>query len=544
MISRQSKNLIIILGDQLNSNISALRLCNKERDEILMMEVVEESKYVLHHKQKIVFFLAAMRNFADELLQNGYKVNYIKLENNNCESLISTLNNFLAEYYHINQQNFDKIIITHPGEYRVLNDFLTFAKEYKDSFFEIVEDDRFICSISEFRSFASDKKQLIMEFFYRYLRNKTKILMVNKSQDEYLQGDKPDQYIKKMEPIGGKYNFDKENRHFYQKTIKSKINKSLKFSTNHHIEEVKAIVNNLFKDHFGDIVNFNYATTKIEAKQALQYFLVNNIANFGEFQDVMIDDEVWLFHSKISQYLNVGLLDPLETCLEAEKLYHQNLAPLNAVEGFIRQILGWREFIRGIYWLKMPQYKESNFFNHQNKLPEFFWDSKKTKMNCLSAVINHTYQYSYSHHIQRLMITGNFALLAAIKPEEVANWYLAVYSDAIEWVELPNVLGMALFADGGIVATKPYISSGNYINKMSNFCEKCHYKISEKTGKDACPFNYLYWNFLLKNIAKLKNNPRLAIAYKNLAKFDEKQISAITNSAIDFLQNLSIKNQE
>ena len=527
-------NLVIILGDQLSQKISSLNGFKKQEDDILMMEVKNESQFIKHHIQKIVFFFSAMRHFALELKNCNFIVHYFRINHhssggNFTDAIISFLKESSLKE---SSKQYNKIIITHPGEYRLLQEFSTLKLKTAIEV-EIREDNRFICSTADFKIFANGKKKLIMEFFYREIRKKTKILMLDKSN-------------KGLQPVGEKFNFDAENRLNFKKFKESadsiqmkKINEdSINFTVDDITKEVLNDVKSNFSDHFGDIDKFNYATTKKDANIALKYFFDHKINNFGNYQDIMISNEAHLFHSNISQYLNIGLLEPLEVCKQAEDLYFRGLAPLNAVEGFIRQIIGWREFIRGIYWLKMPEYQESNFFNHNANLPDFFWNENKTKMNCLHQVIKQTRLHSYSHHIQRLMITGNFALLAKINPKQVANWYLAVYSDAVEWVELPNVNGMALFADGGIVATKPYISSGNYINKMSNFCDDCQFSVKDRFGDNACPFNYLYWNFLLENKKLLNNNHRLALAYRNLDNFDSQTIEKIQKSANKFLNNL------
>ena len=289
-----------------------------------------------------------------------------------------------------------------------------------------------------------------------------------------------------------------------------------------------------FPEHFGDLEPFYFAVTREDALEALEHFIQERLQLFGDFQDAMLEDEPWMYHSHISFYLNCGLLLPLECIQAAEKAYQQGLAPLNAVEGFIRQILGWREFIRGIYWLKMPEYKNSNYLEATAQLPEFFWTAE-TKLNCLKQSILQTKKLAYAHHIQRLMVIGNFALLAGIDPRFVNEWYLIVYADAYEWVELPNVSGMVLFADGGILASKPYAAGGSYINKMSNYCKNCLYSPQIKNGAKACPFNYLYWDFLARNRDKLANNPRLGMMYKTYDKMPEDKQQAIQDDARLFL---------
>jgi deoxyribodipyrimidine photolyase-related protein len=336
-------------------------------------------------------------------------------------------------------------------------------------------------------------------------------------------------------PIGGQWNFDSENR----KPPKSGLNvpKNYTIKPDKITTDVLNLVEKNFKDHFGDLNPFYFAVTRQQALIVLNEFIDKRLSMFGDFQDAMIEGEPWMFHSHISFYLNCGLLTPLECIKAAENAYCDNRAPLNAVEGFVRQILGWREYIRGVYWYKMPDYKEENYLEASRKLPEFYWTGQ-TNMNCLKQCINETKENSYSHHIQRLMVLGNFVLLAGINPDDVHNWYLAVYSDAYEWVELPNVTGMILYADGGVLASKPYAASGAYINRMSNYCKNCHYKVNLKDGKDACPFNYLYWDFLIRNENKLRNNPRMGLIYRNLDKMNSDKYETIKSDSNIFLKHI------
>jgi deoxyribodipyrimidine photolyase-related protein len=301
--------------------------------------------------------------------------------------------------------------------------------------------------------------------------------------------------------------------------------------------EVLDLVTKKFPENFGNLLPFHFAVTNKEALIEAQHFIDELLPNFGDYQDAMVRDESYLYHSLLSCYINIGLLDPLEICKMAEDSYHQEKAPINAVEGFIRQILGWREYVRGIYWLYMPQYLENNFFNATRALPEFYW-GKKTEMFCLKEVVNQTKIHSYSHHIQRLMITGNFALLAGLNPKKVHEWYLAVYADAFEWVEVPNTIGMALHADGGIIASKPYAASARYISKMSNFCKSCKFDPEEIIGENACPFNSLYWNFMKQNEGKLKSNQRLKFVYPTWYKMKEEKREKILETAKKYLEKL------
>ena len=336
-------------------------------------------------------------------------------------------------------------------------------------------------------------------------------------------------------PIGDQWNFDQENRQPPKAGLDIPQPFSVKPDAITH--EVLELVENKFSDHFGSLDQFHMATTRQGALDALDFFIKHNLVLFGTYQDAMLMDEPWLYHSHISFYLNCGLLEPLECIQAAEKAYHNDNAPINAVEGFIRQILGWREYIRGIYWHMMPNYTNLNFLNAKNPLPEFYWNAE-TDMRCLQQSVKQTIDHAYAHHIQRLMVLGNFALLVGIDPKYVNEWFLIVYADAYEWVELPNVSGMALFADGGVLGSKPYAASGAYINKMSNYCKHCVYKVSDKTGPTACPFNYLYWDFLDRNKEVLAKNPRMRLIYQAYHRMSDEKKETIKSSAKSFLKNI------
>lgn len=504
--------LRIILGDQLTNNISSLEDIDLKRDIVLMCEVMDECTYVKHHKKKIAFVLSAMRHFAQGLIKQGYNVKYTKLDDqHNSGSIIGEIKRFTTKYKP------KRIVITMPGEYRLL-DALNKLNASLSIPIEIKDDNRFLATFEEFSEWANTKTSLRMEFFYRMMRVKHRILMNN---------DKPE---------GGKWNYDSDNRKFPKNNLD--IPKPYQIKPDKITQEVLRLVSNKFSDHFGDLEPFYFAVTREEALNILDLFIKNNLKYFGDYQDAMIQGEPWMFHSRLSFYINIGLLSPIECIRRAEKAYYQKKVSINAAEGFIRQILGWREYIRGIYWLKMPQYKQHNFFNASRSLPDFFWTAD-TKMNCLKQCINETKQNSYAHHIQRLMVLGNFALLAGIHPDAINEWYLIVYADAYEWVELPNVTGMILFADGGYLASKPYAASGAYINKMSNYCENCVYKVEDKNGTTACPFNYLYWDFLIRHREKLKNNQRLRMIYASLDRMDKKRISLIQKDTQHFFDELS-----
>ncbi|MDC0857428.1 cryptochrome/photolyase family protein, partial [Rickettsiales bacterium] len=409
-----------------------------------------------------------------------------------------------------------EIIITKPSNHKILQIVKSWQKQFNIKTI-ITDDNRFLATDAEFQDWAKGKKQLRMEFFYRLMRSKYNILM---------QGNKP---------IGGKWNYDADNRK--SPDINLLIPKPYYTKHNQITKASIALVEQLFNDNFGDIEPFHFATKRGEALKVLEHFIETRLKNFGDYQDAMIEGEPWMFHSHISFYLNSGLLTALECVKKAETAFNNGSAPLNAVEGFIRQIIGWREYIRGIYWLKMPEYKSVNFFNAKNNLPEFYWTAD-TKMNCLKQAVSETKANAYAHHIQRLMVLGNFALIAGINPDEVNEWFLIVYADAYEWVELPNVTGMILFADGGYLASKPYASGGSYINKMSNYCKNCSYKISHKTGDKACPFNYLYWDFLERNRDKLSSNHRIGMMYKVYDRMKPENQKAIKNDSNEFLKSL------
>ena len=506
------RTLRFILGDQLSQFIPTLRNIDIENDVVLMVEVIEEATYVRHHKQKIILVLSAMRHFAAELRAQGVSVDYVKLEDEgNTGSLSSELQHALTRH------EIDRIVITEPSEWRVQQMVNRFQDEF-DLPVEILEDNRFFCTRDEFKEWTKGRKSLRMEYFYRTMRKKMGWLM---------DGSKP---------IGGKWNFDKQNR----KTLPAEVSVPIRepFNPDPITREVIDLTQRRFSDHFGDAEPFHWAVSRADALIALEQFIKGRLPQFGDYQDAMKTGEDFLFHSILSAYLNIGLLNPKEVCEAALAAYQQGDVSLSSVEGFIRQILGWREFIRGMYWLNMPDYAASNFFAAKRPLPDFYWTGE-TEMNCLREAIRTTRQNAYAHHIQRLMVTGNFALLAGIDPAQVDDWYLCVYIDAFEWVELPNTHGMALHADGGIIGSKPYAASGAYINRMSDYCKDCQYDPGVKLGERACPFNYLYWNFLITNKAELQSNRRMAMPYHTLERMSQERHEEIQQNAEDFLNGLS-----
>ena len=504
-------SLRLILGDQLKERISSLAGCNKAVDHILLCELRSEATYVRHHKKKIAFIFSAMRHFAEELKQKGYQVHYVAYDDPDNSG------HFTGEVArHAAHLGCDHMVVTEAGEYRLMEELRGWQDTLGVSV-EIRPDDRFLATHEEFRNWADGRKTLQMEFFYRTMREKHDVLMEN------------------GKPVGGKWNYDAENRKPPSKGMT--IPDPFRVQRDAITQDVLELVKTEFSDHFGDLEPFHMAVTRDQALAALEDFISCRLNDFGSYQDAMLDGEPWMFHAHIGFYLNIGLLLPLEVIKRVETAYMENDLPLNAVEGFIRQVLGWREYVRGIYWLYMPDYAEANALAAHRALPDFFW-SGTTKMNCLNQCITETKENAYAHHIQRLMVLGNFALIAGLSPQQVNEWYLVVYADAYEWVELPNVSGMVLYADGGLLATKPYAASGAYINRMSNYCKTCSYKVSVKNGPDACPFNYLYWDFLDRNRETLSGNHRLGMVYRTFDKMNEDKKQAVREDAGRFLKNL------
>ncbi len=504
--------LRLILGDQLSHSIACLKGADKAHDTILMAEVIQEASYVPHHPKKIAFLFAAMRHFARELEAAGFNVRYTKLDDaENTGSLTGEIARAAAALKPA------RIILAEPGEYRVLEMMRSWQKQLGIPV-EILPDTRFLATHSEFAAWAKGKKQLRMEFFYREMRKKYGILIE-----------------KDGAPTGGQWNYDKENRKPPKAGLTSPPR--LMHQKSAITREVLALVRERFGHHFGTLEPFHFALTRQEALKEAEHFIRELLPLFGDYQDAMVAGEAYLYHSLLSAYLNAGLLLPLELCEMAERAFRGGKAPLNAAEGFIRQILGWREYIRGVYWHFMPDYGKRNTLAATRPLPEFYWGAD-THMFCMAESVRHTRDHAYSHHIQRLMITGNFALLAGLDVVQVQAWYLAVYADAYEWVEMPNTLGMALFGDDGVVASKPYAASGKYIHRMSNYCQHCRYDPEEMTGEKACPFNALYWDFLVRHEDRFRGNQRMPYVFATWDKFSPEKKRAIRAKAAQILVSM------
>jgi deoxyribodipyrimidine photolyase-related protein len=507
--------LRLVLADQLTRGVAALRGAEPGEDVILMAEVMEEATYVRHHKQKIVFLFSAMRAFAAELEEEGFDVRYTRLDDEeNAGSLFGEVRRAFA------QTDCEELVVTACGEYRLAEDMEGWSRRLNRPV-TIRDDDRFVCSLPEFRAWADGRKQFRMEYFYREMRKKTGLLM------------------KDGEPEGGQWNFDQENR----KKLPKGYEPPLAPEVFEHpvVEEVAALVEERFSDHFGTLERYTYGITRDDALKRLDAFIDESLPGFGDYQDAMATGEDFLNHSLISVYLNAGLLTPLEICRAAEDAFREGRVPLNAAEGFIRQIIGWREFVRGIYWLKMPDYKKTNALQADRPLPDFYWTGE-TDLHCVAEAVRNTRDHAYAHHIQRLMITGNLALLLGVAPDEINAWYLIVYADAYEWVQLPNTHGMAIWADHGVLGSKPYAASGSYINRMSNYCGSCRYKVSKREGEDACPFNYLYWDFIIRNEKTLRANPRMGMMYRTLDKKGADERKRFQKDAAAFRREIGIEN--
>lgn len=498
--------LVLVLGDQLSEGLSALKAADPARDVVVMAEAMDEGTYVPHHPKKIALVLAAMRKFATHLRAQGWQVAYRRLDEEGADSIVGELLRRAEEF------DASEVLATTPGEWRLIR-----ALKYAPLKVHFHADDRFLATRADFADWAAGKKQLRMEYFYRLMRKKTGLLM---------EGD---------DPAGGKWNYDSENRKAPPKEIDH--SGPPRFEPDNDVKDVLDLVEARFGKHFGELRPFWFATTRDQALEALAHFITHALPQFGDFQDAMMTDERWLYHSILSPYLNIGLLSPLEVCEAAEAEWQAGRAPLNAVEGFIRQILGWREFVRGIYFIEGEDYPSRNALGQTRALPPLYWGAE-TEMHCLSQVVRQTQTEAYAHHIQRLMVTGNFALLAGVDPAEVHDWYLAVYADAFEWVEAPNTVGMSQFADGGIIASKPYVSSGAYIDRMSNYCASCAYKVKQKTGEGACPFNLLYWHFLNRHRDRFEGNPRMGNMYRTWDRMDADKRDVILQEADAFLAKL------
>ncbi|MCL4109005.1 UNVERIFIED_CONTAM: hypothetical protein GTU68_052643 [Idotea baltica] len=490
------RNLVVVFGDQLDHSSAAFDDFDKQNDAVWMAEVEEEVTHVWCHKLRIAYFFSAMRHFRNECKSRGRSVQYHEMQPHPSDDRGRSFVEVLTK--DIRKHTPETLVMVEPGDDRVRRQIEDVAGQLGISL-EVRPDRHFYCSIEEFRDYAKGKQGLLLEYFYRGLRKKHDILMED------------------GEPTGGRWNFDHDNRDSFGRRGPQDIPTPKTFRPDEITNQVIELVSNRFDDQPGHLDHFTLPVTARQANQFLNHFVETVLINFGQWEDAMWTDQAFLYHSRLSAPLNIKLLNPQQCVDAAVQAYHRGLAPLHSVEGFVRQILGWREFVRGIYWLKMPEYIELNYFDHHADLPSFFWDGG-TEMNCVQQSMRHVLDHGYSHHIHRLMVLGNIAQLLGVHPRKFHEWHMAMYVDAIDWVSLPNTLGMSQYGDGGIVGTKPYCSSGNYINKMSNFCKGCRFDYKKRVGEDACPFTTLYWEFMDRHYNKLKDNARMKFPIRNLEK--------------------------
>lgn len=528
---RSCDTLLVVLGDQLDRDMPALSELDKGRDAVLMMEVREEAEHVPSHKQRTVLFLSAMRHFAAELVEKGFRVRYVKLDDGaNTQSFASELRRAASTL------SPKRIVVTQPGEHRVVEVVEEFAEEWRgeagegeERAFEMREDEHFYTPLEEFAEWAEGRKSMIMEFFYREQRKKLGYLM---------EGEK--------KPAGGEWNFDKENRETFKDTPMAKRPYAPK--PDEVTREVMELVERTWPDAYGKLDSFRWPVTRAEALKALNDFIDRRLHRFGTYEDAMWTGEAFLYHSVLSSSLNLKLLNPRECVEKAIAAYEEGRATLNNVEGFVRQLIGWREYIRGVYFTEGPGYPFRNGLEQSGELPEWFWTGE-TDMRCMQECLGSVVEHAYSHHIPRLMVIGNFAMLAGVEPRQVHEWFLAMYVDAVEWATAPNVVGMSQHADRrpdakagetGVVGTKPYAASGKYISRMSNYCEHCRYDVKKREGEDACPFNVLYWDFLIRHRETFRKSNRMALILKSVDRLSKETRAQLTKDGKAIRQRFGI----
>ncbi|WP_395788474.1 cryptochrome/photolyase family protein [Aquimonas sp.] len=502
---RTLRRLILVLGDQLDRDSAVFDEFDPAQDAVWMAEVAEESTHVWSHKARIAVFLAGMRHFAADQRAHGRCVLYRQLDAHGAPDLASALREDVAALEP------RELVWVRPGDWRVWQSLLGVAQVAGVAVLER-PDRHFLCSIDDYAGWAAGKKELRLEFFYRWMRQRLDLLMDGK------------------QPAGGQWNFDADNRDSFDARGPGLLPAPQRFQPDPITREVLALVESRFASHPGALADFDWPLTPAQAETALVDFIDQRLLLFGRYQDAMWTQQPWLYHSRLSVALNLKLITPKRVIDAAIDAWQAGRAPLAAVEGFVRQILGWREYVRGLYWLRMPGYLDDNALGAEQPLPAFYW-SGDTDMACLKDAIGQTLRYGYAHHIQRLMVTGLFALMLGVRPREVHEWYLAIYVDAVEWVELPNVLGMSQFADGGVMASKPYCASGKYIQRMGNYCSGCRYKPELAVGPKACPFTTLYWDFLQRHQARFAKHPRAALQWRSLERLSAEQRAAIAEQA-------------
>lgn len=503
---KSTRHLHIVFGDQLDHQSAVFDGFDLKEDAVWMAEVDYEAKHVWSHKQRIALFLSAMRHFRDELREKAIQVIYTELGDSQQTDKFST-----RLQLDLRALSPARVIVVRPGEWRVLQGLKKICRE-EGIELELREDTHFYTTPQDFVEHAKGRKAVRMEYFYREQRKRFNVLMDD------------------GKPAGGDWNFDKDNRGNFGKEGPEAPNTGPSHRQDAITQAVLELVEARFANHPGSLQSFAWAVTREEAKRDLEKFIRERLPTFGHYQDAMWTDEPWLYHSLLSTSLNLKLLHPREVVDAAEQAYREGHAPIAAVEGFIRQILGWREYVRGIYWAHMPEYLDRNVMGANEPLPDFYWTGE-TDLACLKQAIGQTLEHGYAHHIQRLMVTGLYALLLGVDPKKLHEWYLAIYVDAVEWVELPNTLGMSQYGDGGLMASKPYIATGSYIHKMSNYCKHCPKNPKEKTGDQACPFTTLYWDYLIRHEDTLRGNHRMSLQVRNLDRLGEGERAAIVKAA-------------
>jgi deoxyribodipyrimidine photolyase-related protein len=510
------RRLRLVLGDQLQHDSPHFDDFDPARDRFVLIEAPGEATHVWSHKTRIALFLAAMRHYTNMLAAGGLPFVHVTLDDPQFADLPGLVDRLKRV---IERERAGELVVIEPGEWRVEQALLSLPAQL-DVRLTVLPDRHFLCSREEFARFARGKRELRMEFFYRQMRKAHRVLLDAAGA-----------------PEGGAWNYDVDNRGGFPKSGPGDIAAPARFEPDAVTREVIDLVERHFPQHPGDLRNFAWPVTRAQALAALQRFVDARLEHFGRFQDAMWTDMPFGWHALLSSSMNLKLLDPREVIAVAEAAYRKRQLPLASVEGFIRQVLGWREFIRGVYWLFMPEMGQANHYEHRRKLPTWYWTGA-TRMNCMRHCVGQTLAHGYAHHIQRLMVTGQFALLAEIEPQQVCDWYLAVYVDAVEWAELPNVAGMALYADGGKFTSKPYVASGQYIKRMSNYCSGCAYRPEQRTGPQACPVTTLFWHFLDKHERTLSTNPRTIMMAKNIGRLTGEERAAIRAQAGTMLDNL------
>lgn len=507
------RHLVLVLGDQLDGDSRAFEEFDPACDAVWMAEVSHESEQVWSTKARIAMFLSAMRHFRDALRARGWTVHYLTLD----EHAFQTLDQALAA--DVARLRPERVVAVQPGEWRLAQSIPQTVRA-AGSQWSPRPDAHFLCDTDDFADWAKGRRELRMEHFYRWIRRREGLL------------------IEDGEPIGGAWNFDAANRGSFGRHGPGLMPAPREFPADATTRDVLALVSSRFADHPGTLDRFDWPMTAQAARQALEDFIAHRLPLFGRYQDAMWEGEPWLYHSRLSAAMNLKLLAPRTVVAAAVEAYHSGHAPIEAVEGFVRQVLGWREFVRGVYWLRMPGFADDNALGADQPLPAMYWNAR-THMACMHDALRHTLELGYAHHIQRLMVTGLFSLLLGVRPKEIHAWYLAVYVDAVEWVELPNVLGMSQYADGGRMVSKPYAASGKYIQRMSNHCAGCRYRPGEALGDDACPFTTLYWDFLARHEARFRGHPRAALQWRSLERLDPGRLAAIRERARWIRQTLA-----